>query len=219
PGLVMPFCARGNLDMFLKAHPEEDKLSLVCQVINGLSYLHDKNVVHGDVKPANILVNDEGRACLSDFGISRILDSEGIVTPCRPTIHYMAIEFTNSEENVGPTKYSDIWAFGMTVLALLSGRPPFANIANDVAVIISISRGWHPSRPPEIDEAIWNSAGSATQCDDYRLVICAHFSFLTLSIRVATQTTEKQRTYYPRSQARARRWRIQQILIRYRMQT
>lgn len=77
------------------------------------------------MKAANVLINDEGEACLSDFGLSRILLASGFTTKSYSgTWRFMAIELLELGENeeVMPkvTKASDTWAFGMTVVEVCS---------------------------------------------------------------------------------------------------
>lgn len=79
-------------------------------------------MIHGDIKAANILINDEGQACLTDFGLSRILQTTGFTTKTPTgTPRFMAPELhVNGEgdEEALPrtTKASDVWAYAMTVL-------------------------------------------------------------------------------------------------------
>jgi len=62
----------GNIAEFLKANPDASGKELLEQVADGLHFMHEYKVVHGDLKGANVLINDEGKACISDFGIASI---------------------------------------------------------------------------------------------------------------------------------------------------
>ena len=77
--LVTEHCARGDLMSTLKSLaasrtsiPEGDVKVITRQVIDGLGHLHSRGIVHADLKPSNILVKDDGRALLADFGISEL---------------------------------------------------------------------------------------------------------------------------------------------------
>ncbi|KAJ6516350.1 kinase-like domain-containing protein, partial [Mycena sanguinolenta] len=73
--LISPWMDNGNLKEFLKNDPSGvNRVSLMVDVARGLEYLHSQDVVHGDLKPVNILVTPSGGACISDFGLSTIVD-------------------------------------------------------------------------------------------------------------------------------------------------
>lgn len=135
PFLLMPFCSRGSLEG--KRLPEREIASLLAQVGGALAYLHGlpSPVVHYDLRPDNVLVNDAGEYMLSDFGISRKLElrltnpllgvgnnySRGL-TP----MPYRAPELCTTEtgNQVANTR-TDIWALGATAYYLATGLPPF----------------------------------------------------------------------------------------------
>jgi DNA-binding SARP family transcriptional activator/WD40 repeat protein len=105
-------------------------LDLVEQVGNALEYAHRRDVVHRDVRPANILLDDDGNAYLSDFGIARPAQARwdgDFVTPA-----YSAPEALRGQP-VGPP--ADVLSLGVTVFELLTGRLPFA-AASDRAELV-----------------------------------------------------------------------------------
>lgn len=74
--LILEFAERGSLAALLKQSgpvPETQASAYVCQILCGLAYLHEHDVVHCDIKCANILVNDRGEVKLTDFGVSKNL--------------------------------------------------------------------------------------------------------------------------------------------------
>lgn len=98
------------------------------KILEGLHYLHRNNVVHCDLKAANILTTEAGNVKLSDFGVSlslRVMERE--TKDVVGTPNWMAPEVI---ELKGPSPKSDIWSLGCTVTELLTGRPPYADIAN-----------------------------------------------------------------------------------------
>ncbi|KAG2340783.1 kinase-like protein, partial [Suillus weaverae] len=80
PAFVSPWMKNGTLHDYLKREVGlswERKLSMVREVAAGLQYLHDKGIVHGDITETNILISNDGRLCLSDYGLSMIFAGSG----------------------------------------------------------------------------------------------------------------------------------------------
>ena len=124
--LVMELVDRGTLDDLMaeqKKIPEADVLRTGIEVARGLRAAYQKGLIHRDVKPANILFNEEGMAKISDFGLA------GIVEPQRQTSgaiwgtpYYIAPERLNNQ----PEDFrSDIYSLGATLFHAVAGRPPF----------------------------------------------------------------------------------------------
>ncbi|KAA6320426.1 MAG: putative protein kinase, partial [Streblomastix strix] len=111
------------------------------QILEGLAYLHDHKIVHRDIKSANCLVAGEGIVKLADFGCSKTIETvmssgQGCATLCG-TPHYMAPEVIRQQRNVG--RRSDIWSLGCTVIEMITGKPPYADIKNATACIFKIA--------------------------------------------------------------------------------
>ena len=105
------------------------------KILEGLHYLHRSDVVHCDLKAANILTTKNGNVKLSDFGIS--LNSRAIVAG---TPNWMAPEVI---ELKGASTKSDIWSLACTIIELLTGRPPYAEIANSMSGVQFLSAFVH----------------------------------------------------------------------------
>ncbi len=126
--LAMRLVAGGSLADRLRADgplPIEEVLRLAAGVASGLDALHAKGVVHRDVKPSNVLLDEDGSASLTDFGIAKGADYTVLtrVGEMLGTLDYMAPELIRGETQ-GPS--SDIYALGCLVFECLAGRPPFA---------------------------------------------------------------------------------------------
>ena len=111
---------------------------LGAQAADGLAAAHARGTVHRDVKPGNILVTDEDRAKISDFGIARTAGDEtlthsGIFTG---TPNYTAPEVARGD---APGPAADVWALGATLFAAVEGRPPYDSDSNALAVLATIS--------------------------------------------------------------------------------
>ena len=94
------------------------------QVLAALRAAHRLGIVHRDVKPGNVLIDDDGRAVLADFGIARGLDGATLTTSevLVGSPSYIAPERAHGEPG-GPD--SDLWSLGATLYAAVEGRPPY----------------------------------------------------------------------------------------------
>ncbi|KAL0578823.1 Rho guanine nucleotide exchange factor [Marasmius crinis-equi] len=152
--LISPWMKKGNLVQFLRNTPREDvdHYTLAHDVAAGLSYLHKKKIIHGDLKGVNILMTDSLRACLGDFGLSRVVDTLGRLritstTRSRGTGRWLAPELLL--EDGATSKASDIYAYGCVCYEIFTGRHPFPELPNETAVTLAVNQGKQPSRPVE----------------------------------------------------------------------
>ncbi|KAG6826417.1 hypothetical protein H0H92_015863 [Tricholoma furcatifolium] len=152
--LVYPWMENGDLTLYLKRCPDSNRIQLLHDVSLGLQFLHERSIVHGDLKGTNILVDDSERACIADFGLSSILPSQGGTPYCQ------APELLLGEYN---TKASDIYAFGCLAYEVFAGKQPFTETFNRSLVMIKVLEGHRPKRPD--NSPIWNTWG-LTRTDD-----------------------------------------------------
>ena len=94
------------------------------QILSGLSYLHSMNIMYRDMKPENVLLDENGNACLADFGISKVLDPKETTKSFVGTPEYVAPEIILQK---GHNKSVDIWCFGILLYEMTFGLPPFFN--------------------------------------------------------------------------------------------
>ncbi|KAK4476864.1 hypothetical protein RD792_016028 [Penstemon davidsonii] len=102
------------------------------QILSGLNYLHCRNVVHRDIKCANILVDVSGSVKLADFGLAKATKLNDIKS-CKGTPFWMAPEVVN-QRNHGYGRAADIWSLGCTVLEMLTGRIPYSHLEGHVLI-------------------------------------------------------------------------------------
>lgn len=104
--------------------PEPTTKFYASQILSGLAYLHSLNVMYRDMKPENVLLDENGNACLADFGISKILDPKETTKSFVGTPEYVAPEIILQK---GHNKAVDIWCFGILLYEMTFGLPPFYN--------------------------------------------------------------------------------------------
>lgn len=145
--------------------------SYLAQTLEGLRYLHENDIVHSDVKAANILVTDKGRVKLSDFGTAKHLlwqqgqsidlanisgaaertadDAACSTHHVAGTLRWMAPELIRA--SIGPTKASDIWSVGCALIEMLSGDAPWNEyeIESEEEIINLLK---YTTEPPDVPE-------------------------------------------------------------------
>ncbi|HEX8367655.1 MAG TPA: protein kinase [Pyrinomonadaceae bacterium] len=100
--------------------PVRQAVRIVTGVLNGLEYLHSKNIIHRDIKPANILMQGDTPR-LADFGISRAVETTMVSSTVIGTHSYMSPESFEGVRSV----QTDVWSVGVLLYHLLSGKLPF----------------------------------------------------------------------------------------------
>ncbi|KAG8916432.1 hypothetical protein FRC01_003153 [Tulasnella sp. 417] len=167
--LISAYIAHGNVKDYIKTcNPRlEIRLNLVKGLTSGINYLHtcDPPICHGDLKPSNVLVNDNIEALLCDFGLATFIDesgaSSGLTTSksVKGSTRYMSPEL-HLENEVKHTLGSDMWAWACTVLEVLTDREPYHTAKGDVRVRMLLVTGEPPGSVDMLDNL--SSDGDAT---------------------------------------------------------
>ena len=129
PYLVLPYCEAGSSEQFIGQELSTETIwKFILEVASGLNRLHSNQpqIIHQDIKPANILIDSNGNFTITDFGISakRTGQHESYYDDENSgTLAYMAPE--RFQDNAVPSSYSDIWAFGATLCEIFTGNVPF----------------------------------------------------------------------------------------------
>ena len=120
-----------------------EAVEIVRQVLAGASFAHGRGIVHRDLKPGNVLVDGEGRARVTDFGIARAGASEITQTgSVLGTAHYLSPE---QAQGLDVDQSSDLYSIGVILYEALTGRVPFEG---DSAVTIALKQVSEQAQPP-----------------------------------------------------------------------
>eukprot|EP01113_Clastostelium_recurvatum_P039690 TRINITY_DN6082_c0_g1_i2.p1 TRINITY_DN6082_c0_g1~~TRINITY_DN6082_c0_g1_i2.p1 ORF type:complete len:470 (-),score=91.96 TRINITY_DN6082_c0_g1_i2:157-1566(-) len=162
--ILMDYCALGSLRDVMECCGrtlKESEIAAVCAgALQGLVHLHNLNIVHRDVKAANVLLNDQGQVKLADFGVSQQLlatlrmpskdHGEWVGGSIAGTPLWMAPEIIRQANY--STK-ADIWSLGISLIELAEGVPPLSDL-NPVRAMFMVPR--NPS-PTLTNQKIWSS--------------------------------------------------------------
>jgi len=164
--LFMEYCSGGSLAGLLEHGRIEDETVVMIytlQMLEGLAYLHESNIVHRDIKPENILLDHNGIIKYVDFGAAKVIARQGktrgggATSAVRTNLNsmtgtpmYMSPEVITGSGG-GRHGSIDIWSLGCVVLEMATGRRPWANLDNEWAIMWNIAAG-HPPQLPAPDQ-------------------------------------------------------------------
>ncbi|KAF7725761.1 hypothetical protein EC973_009378 [Apophysomyces ossiformis] len=150
--IVLEYAENGSLVSTLKAFgafPEKLVASFCIKILKGLEYLHSNDVVHCDLKAANILTTKTGDVKLTDFGVSLNLKLKGADDgSVSGTPNWMAPEVI---ELKGTSTKADIWSLGCTLVELATGKPPYADLIA-MSAMFRIVEDDYPPLPENISK-------------------------------------------------------------------
>ncbi len=165
--IAMQYVEGADLAWLIEDYKRDDELMPVPDVVRiirdigeALDYAHSKNVIHRDVKPGNIMINNQGRTILTDFGLA-LLSDVGTQGQIFGSPYYIAPEQAISSGNVVPQ--TDLYALGVTLFEMLTGELPFTGgEAMDIAMRHVSEPPPPPSHfnhavPPGVDEVVLRS--------------------------------------------------------------
>ncbi|KAJ6714787.1 SERINE/THREONINE-PROTEIN KINASE UNC-51-RELATED [Salix viminalis] len=189
---AMEHMERGSLHDVLLVHrilPEHVISSVARCVLNGLQYLHGKQIVHGDIKPSNLLINAEGDVKIADFGVSRVVvGKHDSYETYMGTCAYMSPERIDPERwdgNIGDHGFAgDVWSLGVVVLECLVGHYPLIGRGEKpdwAALVCAISFGERLQMPKSASGRIqsfvrrclekdWKKRGTVVELLDHPFV-------------------------------------------------
>ncbi|KAF9456081.1 kinase-like domain-containing protein [Collybia nuda] len=164
-GMVCPWIDNGDLSHYLKVNEGislPERITMLSEIAEALYYLHSNSVVHGDLTGNNILVADDGKMLLCDFGLSSIKEDyskEFYHTTSTPkyNLPWTAPEIVLSEFPPRPNQKTDVYSFGSVMLQVLSGTRPYHGMAEGMIVLSLFDLGI-PPRPEGVlvSDDLWS---------------------------------------------------------------
>ncbi|KAG7381507.1 Mitogen-activated protein kinase kinase kinase mlk-1 [Phytophthora pseudosyringae] len=160
PFFVCEEAKNGSLDKYLRTHPTEIWQKLY-EAALGLEYLHARGIVHRDLKCDNILVNSDGDAKLTDFGLSAFATA-GDQGKRSGAVRWVAPECLAGEQ---ASYASDVFSLGMCIIQAVSGKLPWGNQLDNAVVEHRLRNGEMPQRPPQFTGDQWELVESMCKFD------------------------------------------------------
>ncbi len=158
--LVIEYMPKGSLFSVLQDKAQtldwKIRIRIAKDMVSGLAFLHSKNILHRDIKSLNVLLDAEGKAKLTDFGLSKIKNESKSLTKTHKnkelvgTLPWIAPELFDKEKY---TDKSDIYSLGITLWELASRRIPYAEDAQE-AIPVFVGRGKRETIPSDCDEKL-----------------------------------------------------------------
>ncbi|KAF9789477.1 kinase-like domain-containing protein [Thelephora terrestris] len=154
--IICDWMENGRITEYVEKHPEADRTGLLWDVANGLHYLHSCGIIHGDLKGANILIDKDGHARLTDFGLTSIIRGDDSIRSPQDSAIASTTMWAAPEVLQGgaSTKEGDVFTFAMVAVETFTGRPPF--LTNTQAALCDIISGKRPQRPVTLShDGLW----------------------------------------------------------------
>lgn len=120
--LTMDYLKKGSLNSLLNRKPLtiREILKYSLEFLSGLHYIHAKNLIHFDIKPTNILINDSNKAVITDFGLSKYVNEQGFAYPEKMYDLNMPLEAL--KKDLGFSFYTDIYQAALTIYRMCNGN-------------------------------------------------------------------------------------------------
>ncbi|CAE6517443.1 unnamed protein product [Rhizoctonia solani] len=147
--MVSPWMGQGNLHRYLERTPGVNRGSLCIQICEGLSYLHEIEIIHGDLKGANVLISEDGTPVLADFGNSTHMTQSMKFTQTT-TERSWTMRWSAPELIIGSglqSKAADVYALAMTIYEIMTGTLPYNGKLEHTIIYMVTTKKEPPERP------------------------------------------------------------------------
>ncbi|KAM0879699.1 hypothetical protein ACQ4PT_034066 [Festuca glaucescens] len=146
--IVTEFMSGGSVYDYLHKHKGAFKLpalvGVAIDVSKGMNYLHQNNIIHRDLKTANLLMDENGMVKVADFGVARVKVQSGVMTAETGTYRWMAPEVI---EHKPYDHKADVFSFGILMWELLTGKIPYEYLTPLQAAVGVVQKGLRPTIP------------------------------------------------------------------------
>ena len=168
--LVVPYMAGRTLKELLqkrKALPPSEAIQLISQVLPALQYAHDRNLIHRDIKPGNLLFKGDGSVVLADFGLVKVIEGDGREGIPLQTISETGLNIAGTPEYMPPEQIdghavpaSDIYSLGVVLYEMVTGARPFQStnllsmLMKQANAVVQPPRELNPYVSPQLEAVI-----------------------------------------------------------------
>lgn len=155
PYIVFEFVEGKTIEDMIKERgklPAQEATALCSQILDALQYAHEQGIIHRDIKPQNVIVNEHGVAKLADFGIAREVSASTLTFDGKNVIgsvHYISPEQARGD---AVSEASDIYSTGITLYEMLTGDVPFRGETAVATAIMQINDA--PREPRELEPSV-----------------------------------------------------------------
>ncbi|XP_022145347.1 serine/threonine-protein kinase STY17-like isoform X2 [Momordica charantia] len=149
--IVTEFMSRGSIFDFL--HKQRgvfnlpSLLKVAIDISRGMNYLHQNNIIHRDLKTANLLMDENMVVKVADFGVARVQTQSGVMTAETGTYRWMAPEVI---EHKPYDHKADVFSFGIALWELLTGEIPYSSMTPLQAAVGVVQKGLRPTIPKNV---------------------------------------------------------------------
>jgi serine/threonine-protein kinase len=158
--IAMQFIRGGTLKHSDKAYDTDDALRLLLPIARALGYAHKRGIVHRDIKPSNVLISNDGRPILADFGLAQMTDTSIKLT--QSGVGMGTPTYMSPEQGQGDPvdQRTDIYSFGIMLYELVTGEAPFradtpmAVVIKHLTAPMPMPRQVNPAIPEEVEALI-----------------------------------------------------------------
>mmetsp|Transcript_26979 Transcript_26979/g.86696 ORF Transcript_26979/g.86696 Transcript_26979/m.86696 type:complete len:314 (+) Transcript_26979:1138-2079(+) len=167
--IVFEYMSGGSVYDYLHRQRSSLQLPMLLRaaqdVASAMDYLHQRNIIHRDLKAANLLLDEHETVKVADFGVARVQSSNGVMTAETGTYRWMAPEVI---EHKPYDNKADVFSFGVVLWELLTGHVPYAEMTPLQAAVGVVQKGLRPDIPkgcPEVLKEILASCWKARPDD------------------------------------------------------